>query len=297
MWLTLAVFSALTLGAYEVAKKMALDRNAVIPVLFLNILISAAIFLPFSVLSATTSVLDGTPVRVGAVSMLAHAGIFLKAIIVLSSWLFAYFAMKHLPIIIVTSIKSTQPVFVLVGAILLFGEHLNGWQWAGMVLAIVALIFFSSVGKREGIGAENNRWVVFIFLATLLGAVSSLWDKHLVMAFDRVAVQVYTAYYQTLLMIPIFFLIWYPRRKQTTPFVWRGAIVWISVLLTISDFAYFYSLSIDDSLISVVSTIRKGGVIVPFVAGAVMFREKHIGWKAALLAILLLGIGLLYFGS
>ncbi|MDL2230348.1 DMT family transporter [Alistipes sp. OttesenSCG-928-L06] len=297
MWITLAVASALLLGGYEVAKKLALNNNAVIPVLFLNIALSAAIFLPFSLLSAFTGCLDGTIVHVPAISPAAHAAILLKAVIVLSSWIFAYFAMKQLPIIITTSIKSTQPVFTLVGAILLFGEKLNTYQWIGILLAIIALMLFSVAGKKEGIAFERNKWVWFIFSATVLGAISSLWDKHLVVAFDKVAVQVYTSYYQLILMIPVVLLLWWPKRKTATPLQWRSAIIWVTVLLTLSDFLYFYSLSLDGALISVVSTIRKGGVVVPFIAGAILFREKNIAVKALLLGFVLIGMYLLYLGS
>ena len=293
----MAVASALLLGGYEVAKKMALDHNAVIPVLLLNIALSVVVFLPFSLLSAFTPCLDGMIVHVPAISPAAHAGILLKAVIVLASWIFAYFAMKHLPIIITTSIKSTQPVFTLAGAILLFSEKLNAYQWTGILLAIVALMLFSVAGKKEGIAFERNKWIWFIFSATLLGAISSLWDKHLVLAFDKVAVQVYTAYYQLVLMVPVFFLLWWPKRKRGTPFRWKNAILWVTVLLVLSDFLYFYSLSLDGALISVVSTIRKGGVIVPFIAGAVLFREKNIVLKAILLGFVLAGMYLLYLGS
>ena len=297
MWITLAVASALLLGGYEVAKKLSLNNNAVIPVLFLNIALSASVFLPLSLLSAFTPCLDGTIVHVPAISFEAHAAILLKAVIVLSSWIFAYFAMKHLPIIITTSIKSTQPVFTLAGAILLFSEKLNAHQWTGILLAILALMLFSLAGKKEGIAFERNKWIYFILGATVLSAVSSLWDKHLILAFDKVAVQAYTAYYQLALMLPILFGLWRPKRKTSTPFRWNYAIVWVTLLLTASDFLYFYSLSLDGALISVVSTIRKGGVIVPFVAGAILFHEKNIAVKALLLGGVLIGMYLLYLGS
>jgi len=297
MWLLLAAASALTLGAYEVAKKLALENNAVIPVLFFNVAIGVAIFLPFSLLSAYTGVLDGTLVYVPQISFAAHMAIFLKAFLVLSSWVFAYYAMKHLPIIITTAIKSTQPAIILIGAILIFAERLNGYQWAGMIVSIVALMMFSFAGKKEGIVFEKNKWVWCIFAATLLGAVSSLWDKHLVISFDKIAVQVYTAYYQLVLMIPLIFLLWYPRRKKSTPFRWRWAVLWVTLFLTVSDFLYFYSLSLDGALVSVVSTIRKAGVVVPFFAGIILFKEKNIKTKAVLLGFVLLGMYLLYLGS
>lgn len=297
MWLLLAVVSALTLGVYEVTKKLALTENAVIPVLFLNIVISAAIFAPFLVLSRATNVLDNSFFYIPPITALAHGAIFIKAIIVLGSWLFAYFAMKHLAIIVTTAVKSTQPVFILAGAVLIFGERLNAYQWAGIIVSVVALMLFSLVGKRDAALPGSNKWLYFIFLATLLGAISSLWDKHLVMRFDKFAVQVYTAYYQILLMIPIVWFLWYPSRKNSTPFVWRPSIVFISVFLCVSDFFYFYSLSVEGSMISVVSTLRKGGVVVPFIAGAFLFKEKNILVKAMLLGVVLLGMYLLFLGS
>jgi transporter family protein len=297
MWITLSVFSALLLGGYEVTKKIALDHNAVFPVLFWNILLGALIFLPFSALSAWTGILDGTGVYVPTLSLRAHAGIFIKAAIVLASWIFAYFAMKNLPIILTTAIKSTQPVFILIGAILIFAERLNAYQWCGVLLSMVALMLFSLTGRKEGISFRHNRWVWFIFVATLLGAINSLLDKYLVLNTDKVAVQVYTTYYELVLIVPLLFWLWWPRRKETTPFRWNAAIVWVTVLLTLSDYLYFYALSLDGALVSVVSTIRKAGVIVPFIAGIILFHEKNIRTKALLLGLVLIGMFLLYLGT
>ena len=56
MWVILAFLSAFLLGCYEVNKKMSLNGNAVIPVLFFNTLFSSLIFLPFIVLSYATDV-------------------------------------------------------------------------------------------------------------------------------------------------------------------------------------------------------------------------------------------------
>ena len=69
MWLGLAFISAFLLGCYEVNKKISLDGNAVIPVLFFNTLISSLIFVPFIFLSFFTDVLDGTMLYVPRVSL------------------------------------------------------------------------------------------------------------------------------------------------------------------------------------------------------------------------------------
>ncbi len=90
-----------------------------------------------------------------------------------------------------------------------------------------------------------------------------------------------------------------PRHSLGIPggFQMRWSIIGLSLFLCVSDFLYFYALSIPDSLISVVSPIRRSGVIVPFIVGAIFLKEKNIKQKALLLAGVLIGILCLYFGS
>ena len=71
----------------------------------------------------------------------------------------------------------------------------------------------------------------------------------------------------------------------------------ISLFLTIADIAYFYSLSIDGSMIAVVSMIRRGSVIVSFLYGVIALHEKNIKLKLIDLTILLTGLTFLVIGS
>jgi transporter family protein len=280
-----------------VSKKQALRGNAVIPVLFLNTLFSSLIFLPFIILSGTTSVLDGTMVYVPTCGWEVHRYVLLKSFIVLASWLFGYFGMKHLPITIVGPINATRPVMVLLGALLIFGERLNAYQWVGVLLAMISFMLLSRSGKKEGIDFRNNRWIYFVVLASLLGAVSALYDKFLMQRFDSMLVQSWFTVYQFFIMGVVLMVLWYPKRKQSTPFHWSWAIPLISVFLSVADFAYFTSLAQDDSLISVVSMVRRGSVIVSFLCGALLFREKNLRSKAVDLLLVLLGMLFLYLGS
>lgn len=297
MWLALAFLSAALLGLYDVSKKQALRGNAVIPVLFLNTLFSSLIFLPFIILSGTTSVLDGTMVYVPTCGWEVHRYVLLKSFIVLASWLFGYFGMKHLPITIVGPINATRPVMVLLGALLIFGERLNAYQWVGVLLAMISFMLLSRSGKKEGIDFRHNRWIYFVVLASLLGAVSALYDKFLMTRFDSMLVQSWFTVYQFFIMGVVLMVLWYPKRKQSTPFHWSWAIPLISVFLSVADFAYFTSLAQDDSLISVVSMVRRGSVIVSFLCGALLFREKNLRSKAVDLLLVLLGMLFLYLGS
>lgn len=302
MWLTLALLSALFLGLNEVTKKSALRENAVLPVLGSSILISALLFLPLQLLSLwAPQCMHSSVLYIPPISLEAHGAILLKAVIVLGSWIFGFFATKHLPLTISASVKATRPAFVVLGAVLLFGEHLALKQWLGVLLVLGALILLSRLDKRDGKSDHETPqrkmvWIYFLIASTLLGAASALWDKFLIVRYDRMAIQAYTCYYQSAMMIAVIGWLWYPKRKETTPFRWRTSIFMTALLLTVADFLYFYALSDPQALLSVVSTLRRSGVIVTFVVGALWFHERQLGPKALLLSVVLGGVMLLYFG-
>ena len=306
MWLLLAFLSAALLGFYDVFKKQSLKNNAVIPVLTLNTLFSSLIFLPFIVLSAwRPDTLEGGLFFVPVAGRWeVHRYIILKSVIVLSSWILGYFGMKNLPITIVGPINATRPVMVLVGALLVFGERLNLYQWIGVLMAVFSFFMLSRSGKKEGIDFRHNKWIYFIVMAAVLGAVSGLYDKYLMapvsqggIGLDRMVVQSWYNIYQLFMMGAVLMLLWWPKRQASTPFRWDWCIILISIFLSAADFVYFYALSLDGAMISIVSMVRRGSVIVSFIFGAMVFREKNLKSKAVDLALVLIGMIFLYFGS
>ena len=277
------------MGLYDVCKKHALRDNAVIPILFLNTLFCSLIFLP---------VAFHTPFGGWAVQRY----ILLKACIVLSSWLLGYIGIKHLPITIVGPINATRPVMVLVGALIIFGERLNLWQWAGVLLAVISLFLLSRSGKKEGIDFRHNRWILCTVGASILGAVSGLYDKYLMagdggLGLPRLTVQCWFVFYQAAMMGMMLLVLWWPKRNEGTPFRWRWSILLISIFLSLADYVYFYSLSLDGALISIVSMVRRGSVLVSFMLGALLFHEKNLQSKAIDLALVLLSMVLLWLGQ
>lgn len=298
MWLGLAFLSAFLLGCYDVNKKLSLNGNAVVPVLFFNTLVCSLIFLPFVVVSAASpEVLKGSIFFVPPAPWQVHGYILLKAIIVLASWHFAYFATKHLPLTITGPINATRPVMTLVGAMLIFQERLNVYQWIGVLLAITSFFMLSSSGKKEGIHFAHNKWIFFMVLAAVTGSISGLYDKYLMKFIEPMVVQAWYNFYQCALMVFVVAILWYPTRRRTTPFRWRWNIILISIFLSMADFVYFYALSYPDSMISIVSMVRRSSVLVTFAAGALFFHEKNLKNKAVDLFLVLLGMIFLYLGS
>ena len=299
MWLLLAFCSAALLGFYDVFKKKSLSNNAVLPVLALNTLFSSIIFIPFILLShfAPQMLQDSIFYVPDSGGWEVHKFILLKSFIVLSSWAFGYFGMKHLPLTIVGPINATRPVMTLVGAMLIFGERLNLYQWIGVFMAVISFFMLSRSGKKEGIDFKHDRWIWFVVLAAVLGAVSGLYDKYLMGRFNNMQVQAWYNIYQLFMMGGVLMFLWWPKRKTSTPFRWDWCIILISVFLSAADFVYFYAQSMEDSMISIVSMVRRGSVVVSFLFGAMMFHEKNLRSKAIDLLLVLIGMFFLYLGS
>lgn len=299
MWVFLAFLSACLLGFYDVYKKRSLRDNAVLPVLMINTLLCALFFLPFVVQSffSASGIIPQAPFH-------AHVLVIIKSVIVLSSWICGYYAMKHLPLTIVGPINATRPVMTLMGALLIYGEQLNAWQWAGVLLSILSFMLLSRSGRKEDIRFMHNAWILLLIAAAVLGAASGLYDKYLMAStadggagLNRYFVQGWYNLYQAIMMTIVMLSIWMPTRKQSTPFKWRWSIVLISVFLTAADMAYFYALSCPGAMIAVVSMIRRSSVIVSFLFGALMFRERNLRSKAIDLVFVLIGMICLFIGS
>ena len=290
MWVLLATVSALCLGFYDVMKKLSVSGNNVLGVLFLNTLFGALFMLPVIIVG----LMHGNYGLGGTLA--GHGFILVKSGIVLASWLLGYASIKHLPLTIAGPVNASRPVLVLVGALLIFGERLNLWQWAGVLIGFWSLFFISRVGGREGFSLKSSRWVWMAIGATALGAVSALYDKYLLTRFEPLEVQAWYSLYQ-LVIVGVTLGVIMKVTRVTTPLRWRWTIPLISVFLTVADIAYFYSLSLDGSMIAVVSMIRRGSVIVAFFYGVIALHEKNIRLKLIDLTMLLIGLTFLVIGS
>lgn len=287
MWWLPAFCSAALLGGYDSFKKISLKDNAVIPVLLLNTFFCTLIFSPW----LFTTGFQSWEVQIYIIG---------KSALVLSSWIAGYMAMKHLPLTIVGPVNATRPVLVLLGAIFIFGEKLNLFQWAGVLVAIVAYFLMRLNGKKEGF-RTGNKWIICLVIAVIMGAASGLYDKFLMspryMGLSRQMVLSWYSLYQAVMMLVVTAVVWWPQRGRTTPFRWKWSIPLISIFLCGADYLYLQALSHPDALIAVVSMIRRGSVLVSFAIGALILKEKNISAKALDLVLVFVSMALLYLGS
>ena len=298
MWALAGLFSAFFLGIYDIFKKTSLNQNAVIPVLFFSTVTSSLLFLPIVVGSFY---FPESFLRIGlfapTLTAKEHWLVVIKTIIVLSSWILAFFALKNLPVTIFAPIRATGPLWTLIGALIIFQERLNGYQWIGVTLTLIFFYLFSTAGKLEGIEFRKNKWIYLIIAATIFGAASALYDKFIIARIDRIAVQAWFSFYQVVILLPILRFFWYPKRKTISKFQWRWTIPLIGITLVIADFLYFYAISMEGSMISMISALRRSSVLITFTLGALLFKEQNLKKKGFYLVGILIGILLITLGS
>ena len=293
-WLLLTIASASLLGFYDYFKKLALHDNAVLPVLFGSVAAGALVWLPFVLWSALAP--DTLPtgfLHVTGISLRSHGLLFAKAALVGASWLCGYYGIKSLPLSIASPIRATGPLWTITFAVVLFHESPTPKQWAGVSIILLAFFAFSFVGRREGIHFHRNRAVFFMLGATLLGAASSLYDKFLLQGTHLTPGQVqawFTIYTSVLLIPPMALWLRLPTRHR---FHWHWAIPAIGFTLLGADILYFTAIAQPGALISLISPARRSSVIVSFLLGAFLFREKHLRAKAACIAGIITGVILL----
>lgn len=281
MWLWLALGSAFFLGFYDVAKKQSLKRNGVMWVLFAVSLLSTLMLIPFFRSGSIRDYLILLP----------------KAALVTLSWISGLIGIKLLPLTTASTIKASRPVFVVVFSIILFGERLNLWQWTGVVLALSALFLLSLSSRREGIFFTRNKGIAWMVVSVISGVGSALYDKYAISMMEPMFVQCWCNLFITVMMGIVLAIKLRKDGPARERFRWDWTLLLVAALIVVADALYFYSISLDGALLSVISLLRRCSVIVTFALGARLFREQNIKAKALDLALLLAGMSLLLFGS
>ena len=155
----------------------------------------------------------------------------------------------------------------------------------------------SRSSKQEGITFAKSKGVAAIAVSILSGVASALYDKHIISGMEPLFLQFWANFYITVLLAICLGVKALHDGDARERFHWDWTIVVIAVFITGADMLYFFSLKQPGALLSVISLIRRSSVIVPFAAGALLFKERRIKEKAIDLAILLAGMVLLLYGS
>jgi len=298
MWMYLGLVASLFLGLHNLCKKHAVQRNEVFPVLLGTITSGFLIILPFAIGSTYfPEFFQKFGVEIEIISLKTHGFIFIKSIIMASSWVLAYQALKYLPITIVTPIRSAGPFFTFIGAIYIYHEKPNNWQWIGFFLIIFSVLLYSRIGRKEGIIFKRNKWIFAIVGATFLGASSGLYDKFLIrhLSLTPLTLQFWFCVYTILILLIILSVIWFPCVEKRKAFKWRWSIPAVGILLQTADYFYFKALQDPEALIMLLSAIKRSQILISVIVGGLLFKEKNKRKKLIPLLGIMAGVFLILY--
>lgn len=298
MWMYLGLLAALFLGLHNLCKKHAVRGNEVFPVLLGTISSGFLLLLPLYLGSVFyKDYMLTTQLYISDIPWKTHGFIAIKSAIMASSWVLAYQALKHLPITIVTPIRSAGPFFTFIGAILIYQERPNFLQWIGFFLIIGSVLLYSKIGKKEGIIFKRNKWIFAIIGATFLGASSGLYDKFLIQNLDLSpqTLQFWFCWYTVLILIVILSVTWFPYKEKRKAFQFRWTIIAVGILLVAADYFYFKALQDPDALIMLLSAIKRSQILIAVVIGGLVFKEQNKRKKLIPLLGIMIGVFLILY--
>jgi len=300
MWMYLGLLAALFLGLHNLCKKHAVQGNEVFPVLLGTILSGFLLLLPLFIGSLYfPEYLKEIDFYIAPIPWETHGFILIKSMIMAASWVLAYQALKHLPITIVAPIRSAGPFFTFIGAILIYKEQPTFLQWIGFFLIILSVLFYSKVGKKEGINFKRNKWVFAIIGATFLGASSGLYDKFLIqsLALNPQTLLFWFCWYTVLILVAILAINWFPYAEKRKAFKFRWSILAVGILLQAADYFYFKALQDPEALIMLLSAIKRSQLLIAVVIGGLVFKEKNKRKKLIPLAGIMMGVFLILYAT
>lgn len=277
------------MALYDLAKKASVRDNAVLPVLLCSTVCGCAAFLLGITVTGRFVVLTQASWQ----TVLLGGS---KSVIVATSWIFTFCALRTLPITIATPIRASAPALVFLIALFLYGEVPSCVQGAGMLLVFAGYWTFSWAGRAEGIDFFRNRAVWCAIVGAIFSALSAIFDKF-VFQVIKAPVDGVQFYFQIGLVIVYAVALLATRlgsrAKPLRRFQWRATIPMVGILLAAADWLYFTGLAHPDVPISVASLMRRFSVVITFVLGAVWFRERNLRRKGVALFLVLAGLALL----
>ena len=286
-WTSWVLASSVLLALYDLAKKASVRANAVLPVLLVSTTFGFAAY-------SAGLLASGSFCAPGEISGAALALGLAKSVIVGTSWVFTFCALRTLPITVATPVRASSPALVLLIAVPLYGEMPSVLQGVGMAAVFAGYFAFSWAGRHEGIDFFRNRAVWCAIAGAACSAVSSIWDKYV---FQVRALPVERVQFVFLAGLVAFYALALAAsralRLGRDAFEWRWTIPVVGILLAGADWLYFRGLAHPGAPISAASLMRRFSVVLTFLLGARFFHETNLARKGLALAAIVAGVALL----
>lgn len=297
LWIWLVLLYGVFKGLREICKKKALQVSPTIEVLFVYSLITFLFLIP------------DIP-NVWGMEPKYYIFVAIKSLVIFIAWMCGFKAIKHLPISLYGVLDLSQVGFAITFGVVILGESMSVFQMIGFVLVCAGLLLlkwwpFSKEKAAGGAPGEpvKPKFVILAILCCLFNAVSGLMDKLLMSRISDSQLQFWYMLFLVLLYLGYYLVSRIPvggrllgeKIGNTSKLSLRRAFsnkwIWIlAILFVIADRALFIANGMAESRLTVMTLLKKIGVIVTIAAGRFIFKEKDILHKLICAIIILTGI-------
>ncbi|MCQ2591317.1 MAG: EamA family transporter [Treponema sp.] len=325
-WILLVLLYGLLKGSREIAKKLAMNKNSVMEVLFVYTLLSFVFVIPQAP-------------KAGGLEPKFFLLIAIKSFAIFLAWICSFNSLKKLPVSLYGILDLSRILFATFFGVVILGETLTLYRIFGLLIVSSGLLllkfkptFLLNLFKKKSLfskseesaenpsvenastkidSEENNLsknnsqkadsaeiiqqknehsstfYVILALLSCMLNAVSGFFDKLLMKDITSSQLQ-----FWYMLFLIIFYLIYiFIKRIKISASVWKNIWVWILALMfVIGDKALFIANGNPESRITVMTLIKQSGCIVTILGGRFIFKEKNTAYRLFCAAVIILGI-------
>ena len=262
-----------------------MDGNSVFPVVFWSSFFGALAWLPFFTPVAN---LSSYRVHISNIDMFDQLVILIKSIAMTSSWLFAYFSIRELPLSFSGAVRASGPLWTLAGGMIVFNEFLTALQLSAVFVSVFAYFLLSRVGKSEGLVVLKSTPMAMMLCATILSALATVYDKFIIqnLGLPIADVQAWSAIHRFLLAA-IVFLVVSNAFSEVRKLRWS---IWIPLTGLSWVFAeWLYFLAVVDPVASVtyLAIFRRMSLVVGFLLSVLLIGEQNVIRKAVIIGLIL----------
>lgn len=291
MWMVFGISAGALLGLYDFWTKKAMTGNTVIPIVFWSAFFGALVWLPAFFPFAQPYNLY---VDVSTTSLHDQVIILAKGLAMTLSWIFAYYSVRELPMSFSGAVRASGPLWTLVGGSVIFGEYLSALQMSAVLLSVFAYYFLSQVGKHEGIVLLRSTPMFFMLAATILSAITTVYDKYIVqqLGLPIYTIQAYSAEHRFFLALVFFF--WVTVREKKIPSLrWSFYVPLVGLSWVGAELIYFFAIADPAANVTYLSIFRRTSLVVGFLLSVLLIGERNVGRKALIVLAIVLSTVLL----
>ncbi len=219
---------------------------------------------------------------------------YLKAVVLTFSWLFAIKALRHLEISIVIPMLTLSPLVLMVIGILYLGEKPDISQYTGVLLLVGGAYWMQSdhdwKKALEPWKMLKNKYMLYILIPIFGYSICAALDKVIL---KTVNPQSFMFIGYGFLVIHYFIIQAYKYKGvKDIKHAFKVTPHWLALTgaaLFISDILYFTAAAIPGSMISLIIPLKRTSVLIAVIVGGKMFHDHNLWYRVIGSLIMILG--------